>query len=62
MADQWQYEVAHLDRDLKFQHQSGRGGVQNLFETYAKGGWEFVESFPHQDTRMFIFKKPAPPA
>jgi len=52
----YKYTVQLLNHPFSHGGQSGRLAVENLLNDMAQKGWEFVESMPHEDGRLFMFR------
>ena len=52
----YKYTVQLLNHPFNHGGQFGRLAVENLLNEMAQRGWEFVESMPHEDGRLFVFR------
>jgi len=52
----YKYTVQLLNHPFNHGGQFGRLAVENLLNDMAQRGWEFVESMPHEDGRLFVFR------
>ncbi|MGD0982384.1 MAG: hypothetical protein ABSA65_01045 [Acidimicrobiales bacterium] len=52
----YKYTVQLLNHPFSHGGQFGRLALENLLNDMAQKGWEFVESMPHEDGRLFVFR------
>ena len=52
----YKYTAQLLNHPFSHGGQFGKLAVENLLNDMAQKGWEFVESMPHEDGRLFVFR------
>ncbi len=52
----YKFTVQLLNHPFSHGGQFGRLAVESLLNDMSQKGWEFVESMPHEDGRLFVFR------